>query len=143
MLLPKVSAAKTEGNHKLLYRAVRYPVFFCLFLGFCGFFGFFTFGPWIGQLVFGSTICGDYLRSLSFLCPFLYLSGTLASILNGMGKTKATLFHNSISLTVQILFIVFVIPIYGIRGYLWGMMTSSLLLVTLNSLHLKKELYRL
>ncbi len=143
MLLPKVSAAKTEGNHKLLYRAVRYPVFFCLFLGFCGFFGFFTFGPWIGQLVFGSTICGDYLRSLSFLCPFLYLSGTLASILNGMGKTKATLFHNSISLTVQILFIVFVIPIYGIRGYLWGIMTSSLLLVTLNSLHLKKELYRL
>ncbi len=141
MLLPKISAAKAENNEKTLHRASKYPILFCLLLGFAGFFGFFTFGPWIGQLVFHSSLCGSYLRSLSFLCPFLYLSGTLTSILNGLGETKTTLFHNSISLTIQILFIIFVIPVQGIHGYLWGLLASAVLLVGMNLKHLKQILW--
>lgn len=141
MLLPKISAAKAEGNIKTLHRSSKYPIIFCILLGLFGFLGFFTFGPWIGQLVFHNSLCGSYLRSLSFLCPFLYLSGTLTSILNGLGKTKTTLLHNSISLTIQILFIVLVIPTQGIHGYLWGLLASAIILVSLNLNHLKKELW--
>lgn len=141
MLLPKISAAKAEGNIKSLHRSSKYPILFCILLGCFGFLGFFTFGPWIGQLVFHSSLCGSYLRSLSFLCPFLYLSGTLTSILNGLGETKTTLLHNSISLTIQILFIVLVIPTHGINGYLWGLLASAILLVSMNLNHLKKELW--
>lgn len=141
MLLPKISAAKAEEDTKALHRTSKYPILFCTFLGISAFFVFFTFGPWIGQLVFHSRLCGSYLRSLSFLCPFLYLSGTLSSILNGLGKTKTTLLHNSISLIVQILFILFVIPSRGIIGYLWGLFASAALLVSLNLNHLKKELW--
>lgn len=142
MLLPKVSAAKAEGNLHSLKRASKYPILFCILLGIGGFFCFFTLGPWIGTTVFHSTLCGDYLRSLSFLCPFLYLSGTLSSILNGLGETKTTLLHNSISLTVQILFILFIIPQKGIIGYIWGLMASAILLVTMNLRHLKTALYK-
>lgn len=140
MLLPKVSAAKAEGNAKSLHRSTSYSLFFCILLGFIGFLGFFSFGPWIGQLVFHNSTCGDFLRSLSFLCPFLYLSGTLSSILNGLGETKTTLLHNSISLTIQILFILFVIPSIGIHGYLYGLFVSVITLVFLNSRHLKRQL---
>lgn len=141
MLLPKVSAAKAEKNILSLHRASKYPLLFCTLLGFFGFIGFFTMGPWIGKVVFHNSSCGAYLRSLSFLCPFLYLSGTLTSILNGLGKTKITFAHNSISLIIRIIFVVFIIPIEGIYGYLWGLMASSITLVTLNFHYLKKELY--
>ena len=140
MLLPKVSAAKASGNLHALHRSSKYPILFCVFLGIAGFFCFFTFGPWIGTTVFHSVLCGNYLRSLSFLCPFLYLSGTLSSILNGLGKTKTTLLHNSISLTIQILFILFFIPTKGMIGYIWGLMASAIFLVTMNLRHLKKSL---
>lgn len=143
MLLPKVSSAKASGNIHTLHRSSKYPILFCIFLGILGFFCFFTLGPWIGTTIFHSDLCGDYLRSLSFLCPFLYLSGTLSSILNGLGETKTILLHNSISLTVQILFILLVIPSKGISGYIWGLMASAVLLVTMNLRHLKKSLYEM
>ncbi len=140
MLLPKISAAKADGSEKILRRASRYPVVFCLLLGLLGFFGFFTLGPWIGRLVFQSSACGTYLRLLSFLCPFLYISGTLSSILNGLGETKTTFLHNGLSLTLRILFILFVIPRQGIYGYLFGLTASSILQVALNFRHLKHVL---
>lgn len=137
MLLPKISAAKAEGDQKTLRRASRYPMIFCFLLGILGFAGFFLLGPWIGQLVFQSSACGIYLRLLSFLCPFLYISGILSSILNGLGETKTTFFHNGVSLVIRILFILFVIPRRGIYGYLLGLMTSSIFLVSMNYRHLK------
>lgn len=140
MLLPKVSATKASGNHLALHRSSKYPILFCIILGIAGFFCFFTFGPWIGTTVFHSALCGDYLRSLSFLCPFLYLSGTLSSILNGLGETKTILFHNILSLSVQILFILLIIPERGIIGYIWGLLASAILLVTMNLRHLKTTL---
>ena len=140
MLLPKISAAKAEGNERTLSRASKYPLFFCMLLGLAAFFCFFTLGPWIGSLVFQSSACGIYLRLLSFLCPFLYISGTLTSILNGLGETKTTFLHNGISLVIRILFILFAIPLHGIYGYLFGLMTSSILLVLLNYRHMKKTL---
>lgn len=140
MLLPKISAAKAADNTKSLHRASIYSLVFCILLGVIGFIGFFTLGPWIGQIVFHSNTCGNFLRSLSFLCPFLYLSGTLSSILNGLGETKTTLLHNSISLTIQILFILFITPSIGINGYLYGLFFSAILLVSLNFKHLKKQI---
>lgn len=142
MLLPKVSAVSTKGNSLSLQKISKKCLILCAFLGSIGFLGFFTFGPFIGKFVFHSSRCGNYLRFLSFLCPFLYLSGTLSSILNGLGKTKVTLFHNSISLIVQIMFILFVIPVYGIYGYLFGLLASSVLLVSLNYHHFKTSVFQ-
>ena len=132
MLLPKVSAATAEQDYRTLHRATKYSRSFCFLLGIVSFFLFFTLGPSIGLIVFHSKEAGMFLRMLSFLCPVLYLSGTLSSILNGLGKTKTTLFNNSVSLLLRIAFIVFVVPLVGINGYLWGLMASTLLVVIMH-----------
>ena len=132
MLLPKVSAATAEQDYRTLHRATKYSLSFCFLLGIVSFFLFFTLGPSIGLIVFHSKEAGMFLRMLSFLCPVLYLSGTLSSILNGLGKTKTTLFNNSVSLLLRIAFIVFVVPLVGINGYLWGLMASTLLVVIMH-----------
>lgn len=77
--------------------------------------------------------------TLSFICPFLYLSSTLSSILNGLGKTNLTFAYSVASLLLRLAFVFFAIPLYGIKGYLWGMLASQMLqtlLCTLSALHL-------
>ena len=132
MLLPKISAAKAENNPAYLRRCATWPLIFCMILGMGAFGGFFVLGPWIGNFFFHNRLCGEYLRLLSFLCPFLYCSSILSTILNGLGKTKDTLLHNSVSLVIQICFILFGIPLWGVAGYFWGLMGSSLFLCWAN-----------
>lgn len=140
MLLPKISAAKAENDPAYLRRCAIWPLIFCVILGIGAFGGFFVLGPWIGNFFFHNRLCGEYLRLLSFLCPFLYCSSILSTILNGLGKTKDTLLHNSVSLVIQICFILFVIPLCGVTGYFGGLMLSSLFLVWANFRKLKGEI---
>ena len=55
----------------------------------------------------------------------MYLSTTLHSILNGLGKTTSTFFLNVMGLGIRIGFVLFVIPLAGIKGYLWGLLFSQ------------------
>ena len=54
-----------------------------------------------------------------------YLSTTLHSILNGLGKTTSTFFLNVTGLGIRIGFVLFLIPAAGIKGYLWGILFSQ------------------
>ena len=72
-------------------------------------------------------LTGTCIRTLSFVCPFLYTNIMLTSILNGLGKTGATLLHNATGSLIRILFVLFTIPLVGIRGYLYGLLLSEML----------------
>ena len=86
------------------------------------------FGPFAVKLLFHEVTAGNCIRTLSFVCPFLYTNITLTSILNGLGKTGATLLHNAAGSLIRILFVLFAIPLIGIRGYLYGLLLSEMLL---------------
>ena len=89
---------------------------------------FYFFGPFAGELLFHEATAGTCIRTLSFVCPFLYTNIMLTSILNGLGKTGATLLHNAAGSLIRILFVLFAIPLIGIRGYLYGLLLSEILL---------------
>lgn len=72
------------------------------------------------------------MRIFAFLCPFIYISSSIAGTLNGLGKVKITLVNSMISLSVRIAFIVAVVPKAGIKGYLWGQLAGYLLLALLD-----------
>ena len=133
MLLPKISAAKTHNDPSYLRRCAILPLIFCYISWNWSFWRILCFWyPGLEISFFMYPLCGKYLRSLSFLCPFLYCSSILSTILNGLGKTKDTLLHNSVSLVIQICFILFAIPLYGVNGYLWGLFLSCLFLCFAN-----------
>lgn len=82
---------------------------------------------------------GIFLQILAFLCPFLYLTATLTGILNGLGHTVQCLIQNLAGLGIRILFVYFAIPRLGIRGYLFGLLLSQLVITGLNLLFLHKN----
>lgn len=138
LLLPTVSEAASKNNTASLKKTLKTTLRLSLLLGFgCTFFFFLT-ADLCGKLLFDSTLAGTFIRQLSFLCPFLYLHTTFNSILNGLGKTKRTLFINIFSLMIRLFFILYTIPLYGISGYLYGLLVSEILSSILCVLSLKK-----
>lgn len=139
LLLPTVSEASSQDNTKRIHATINQAIFFSVILGLgCTCF-FYVFGKFCGIFLFDSSLAGTFIQKLSFLCPFLYLHGTLGSILNGLKKIKASLIINIFSIIIRLFFILYFIPLYGINGYLWGLLLSEIISALLCIIILRKE----
>lgn len=127
LLLPIVSEADSNGNESAIRKAVRKSITYCLLLGFLCTAVFLAFGRLAGNALYNSPLAGSFIITLSFICPFMYIASTLNSILNGQGKTMLTFVFSMISLLFRLLFVFFAIPVFGIQGYLWGLLASQLM----------------
>lgn len=128
MLLPAVSSAKSNLNKEYLKKLCNKSLHFCLLIGLFSLTVFYTFGPSIGECFFNNKEAGIFLYQLSFLCPFIYLATTLASILNGLGFATHNLILTVIATVIRISFIIFLIPKIGMTGYIVGLFVSYLFL---------------
>lgn len=133
MLLPSVTELQTLGYKKRIRYVILRIFRYCMALGiFCMTF-FLFFGEFLGEFLFHSSTAGTYIRTMSFICPFLYLNTTLTSVLNGLGRSSACLLHSVISVCIRVGFVLFAIPILGIRGYFYGMLCAELILSILHT----------
>lgn len=132
MLLPDMAQSQSAGNQERIDVTTSRTITCSLYLGILCTGLFLFYGDEMGERLFSSALAGSYITTLSWLCPFLYLSTTLGSILNGLGQTRTTFFHNVISLVSQLLFVLFLVPAIGIRGYLYGLLFGQLLLTVLH-----------
>ncbi|MCD8149517.1 MAG: polysaccharide biosynthesis protein [Clostridiales bacterium] len=126
MLLPAISGASAQGNTALVNKTVRRTVQLCTILGFLCTFAFLGTGEWIGIRLFHNTLAGIYLKTLCWICPFVFLGSTLGSVLHGLGRATATLLINLASSAIRIAFIWLGIPAIGLKAYLWGMLVSQI-----------------
>ncbi len=132
MLLPAVSKAQSNEQSNTIHYASNLSIHFCLWLGILCTGIFVLFGEDMGMFIFHSELAGTYIKILGLLCPFLYLTTTLASILNGIGQTTTVFFQNMIAVTIRLAFVVFLIPRFGITAYLWGTLISEFVLTILH-----------
>lgn len=132
MLLPSVSQSQAAGHDRQLKRTIRKTVAFCLPMGITFTVLFLLSGKFLGSFFFKSEMAGDFIITLAWICPFLYLNGTLHSILNGLGKTNAGFFNNLTGVMIRIIFILIFVPRVGIEGYLWGLLANQLFVTLLN-----------
>lgn len=143
LLLPIVSEAEASGNKNTVTKAIIKSIRYCLLLGFGCTALFLIFGRTAGMILYNSRLAGSFILTLSFICPFMYVASTINSILNGLGKTHLTFIYSVISLLVRLAFVFFAIPVWGIKGYLWGMLASQMvqtLLCTISALRISWKL---
>lgn len=136
MLLPTVAEIQATKNYTPLKKLIGKVCFYCILLGSACCLVFFLLSNWIGEILFHSDLAGIYLKTLAWLCPFLYLNSTLASITNGLGKANISFLINTIGLAIRIAGVLFFIPIIGMNGYLWGLLLSQALTCLLYVFHL-------
>lgn len=141
LLLPTISEAQAKGNTAMIHRTIRRTVKSCLLLGFLCTAGFLVTGNFIGNVLFENALAGKFILTMGWICPFLYLGSTLSSILHGLGFPSITFVLNLIACGIRILFVLFAIPVFGIRGYLWGLLASQIVMALLVIFILSKKLY--
>ena len=140
LLLPAISHASGKDQ---LYRVRHTSQITCqysLLLGVVTSCLFLVYGMDIGGKLFHSDNAGKLLMAAAFFCPFLYVSTTLGSIINGLGKTGTTFLNTIIGLGVRILFLIFVTPRQGIYGYLLGMLLSQITICILDAAYLIRHI---
>ena len=138
ILLPSVAEDQACGRTARICRPPESTLHYCLMLGIFAAGVFFFFGPRIGELIFDSPEAGSHLKILAFLCPFLYINGTLSSIISGLGKTRFHLTENAASLGLRIVFILLAVPRAGIRGYQLGLLAGEIAAALLNLCFLRR-----
>ncbi len=141
MILPTIAGANTDGNRLQVRRTTEVTIWFSLVMGifFIGF--FLSFGDFIGGTVFGHSQAGEYIKILAWLCPFMYLSISMGSILHGLGHTNVAFIHNVIGTAIRLACLWFLVPQVGITGYLWGLLGSDLVTVFLHGRYIKKDIH--
>lgn len=140
MAMPAIANAHSEANSRQVLRISHGNIYFALWLGIFAAGLFLLYGAPIGAAVYQSQIAGTYLQRLSILCPFLYLSMTLSSIINGLGKPQVIFFHNIAGLLLRLLSVIFLIPQMGMEGYFIGTLLSQITICLLHYHHLKKNI---
>ncbi len=142
MLLPTVAEIQALDNQRELSRLIKRVACSCIFLGGICCVCLLAFGQWIGAVLFHSPLAGNYIITLAWMCPFLYTNNTLISMINGIGKTTLSFVINSVSLGIRIASVFILIPVFGIEGYLWGLLASQICIFAFCLLYLWYYLYR-
>ena len=137
LLLPVISEANENSDVRLL-KMSRICIAGSLVLGILSIVIFLTIGADIGVYVFHNESIGFVIKILAFLCPFLFVSTTLASIINGLGKTCVTFFITATGLSTRILLTIKTVPESGISGYLISLLVSEVI-ITIMSMHYYKK----
>ncbi|MCD8198112.1 MAG: oligosaccharide flippase family protein [Lachnospiraceae bacterium] len=131
MLLPTVSEEQARGNRGKISLTIEYTISFGLTIGFLCMGVFLVFGESIGTLIFGEQLAGKFLRTLAWICPVLYLTGNLNSILHGLGRTPVTFFNQLTAILLRILCVLLLVPLRGIEAVLWGLLLGQTVLCVL------------
>lgn len=140
MLLPIIAKAKASNNYEWISSLTSNTLKYCTAFGIICTTFFIIFGKYIGIFFFKSPMAGEFITILAWLCPFIFISTTLGSILNGLGFTKITFIHNIISAIARLGFIIFLIPALGIKGYLWGILSGEVICAVLHAMSVVKYL---
>lgn len=125
LLLPAISEARGRSNENQIRRTTQKAIRLGLLLGFAFTILFLLTGDMIGNKLFHNALAGHFICRLAWLCPLMYITSLLSSILHGLGRPKQVLFVNLLACLIRIGMIWFLVPAYGIGAYLWGLLLSQ------------------
>jgi len=131
-LVPAISEAMSLKSYKTVNYRMSMSIQLSVILGFIFTSIFMVFPNEIGDMLYRREHIGDILYLLSFTSVFIYLQQTLLGIMNGLGKQGISLRNSMIGYVIRIAFVVYFIPVYGIKGYIIGMIVSSAIVCALN-----------
>lgn len=132
LLMPEIASAHVQGKKSLLCRLVQRVMLITLVLSIFAALEFTVFSAPIGQVLYKSEEIGFYLHVLGPLMPFLYLESMVDGMLKGVDEQLATFRYTVFDSVLRIAGIAFLVPRWGVKGFLLVMMLSNLFTCSMN-----------
>ncbi len=125
MLVPEVSSASAAGDtrtvRETVSRSVGLTLVLSTFVACCFMFN----AADIGFTVYGDRDVGQMILVLSPIVPLMYLESVTAGLLKGLDCQVNVLKVNTFDSCFRIFAVLFIVPRFGIKGYLAIMMISN------------------
>jgi stage V sporulation protein B len=132
MLIPSVADKNASSD-----KTVKKTVTACLILGVFSVFVYGTFMADIASIMYDESRAGQYTKILSWLCPFMFLTQSMSSILNGAGKTTSTCVQNTLGIAIRLAALICLVPTYGINAYMISLLVSKLVVCIIQYVQIK------
>ncbi len=130
-LVPTITESAAVNNKKRLADAVSMSMMFTAIIGIGTACIFAVFPHELSVAVYGRYELGDMLIRLVPACPMLYMHIILSGILNGLGEHTFIFRNNIIASVINIVFICYLVPLYGTDAYIAGWCISLIISVLL------------
>ena len=99
---------------------------------------FLYFSNEISLAVFQNIECSIYIKILSPLILFIYLDNIIDSMLKGLNKQFGVMLCNIADLIITICILYFLLPIWGVSGYIFAIFVSEIFNFTVSYVQLYK-----
>lgn len=138
LLIPEISEAVTLNQNTVVQQACERIFKITSVVGII--FGaiFFTAGSEIATLIYNDSDVGFLLRALSPIVPLMYLDSISDGILKGMDQQSFTFCTAISDSTIRLIFILILLPKFGLMGFILIMYFSNFLTCFLNVRRLLK-----
>lgn len=138
MLLPEISCAKANCNTEKIKSTVKRALSLTLTLSIFTAFIFVNLGNELGMLLYSDADVGFTIKILAPIVPFMYLESISSGILKGLDRQVQMFWYNLADSVIRISAVIFLLPRFGIKGYLAIMIVSNCFTSFLCYYNLKK-----
>lgn len=127
LLVPELARCAAAGYenrirylmHKSLRVALLYGILFCGLI--------FLLSDSLCQGLYGSLDAAGYLRWYSLLIPMLYCDAVTDAMIKGLGQQKVSVRYNIFTSALDLIFLYFLLPQYGMEGYFLSFLVTHVI----------------
>lgn len=117
LLIPELARCDAAGNHGRIHHLVKRSLHMTMLYGFF-FSGIMSLAAdGLCQRLYGSLEAGRSLRLYTLLIPMLYCDAITDAMTKGLGQQRLCVRYNILTNTLDVLFLYFLLPSYGMTGY--------------------------
>lgn len=132
LLVPEMSEARALGQKRRVMRTVDHTLHITLLASILVGGLFWLLADPLADLIYSSAEVAFYLKVLAPLVPVMYLESVVDGILRGLNQQISSLKYSVADSAIRILLIFFLLPLWGMKGFLLIMVFSNFFTCGLN-----------
>lgn len=127
LLIPELARCAAAGSKQRVEYLVNRSLHVSLLYG-CFFCGMeFLLAEKLCNALYKSPEAGKYLQLYALLIPMLYCDAITDAMTKGLGQQRACVRYNILTSSMDVLFLYFLLPRYGMAGYYFSFLVTHLL----------------
>ncbi len=139
LLVPEIAESLAAGEDDRVDNIVSrvFQTSLCFGIGVSGI--MVCFSGELGRMIYNSAEAGLYIRVMAPLIPVMYLDHVVDGMLKGMGEQLYSMRVNIFDASMSVVLVYFLVPVWGIYGYVVVIFTMEVINASLSIVRLFKR----